>query len=133
MRSDPIIDEVRRVREAHAAKFNYDLSAICADFRKQQSELGRPVVSRPPKFRLKTQTTLSHRRQPPPSIAGQGEIHDDLTAPAVPETDWDASAAEKKRFSFIGIGHSGNDQASERAEENATVATDQYEGRRSPK
>ena len=32
----------------------------------------------------------SPRRQPPPSIAGQGEILDDLIAPAVPEADWDA-------------------------------------------
>ena len=30
------------------------------------------------------------RRQPPPCIAGKGEIFDDLIAPAVPETDWDA-------------------------------------------
>lgn len=89
MKSDPIIDEVRRVREAHAAKFNYDLSAICADFRKQQDEMGLSVVSRPPKMRFQTETT-SPRRQPPPNITGQGEIFDDLIAPAVPETDWDA-------------------------------------------
>lgn len=119
MKSDPIIDEVRRVREAHAAKFNYDLSAICADFRKQQSELGRPVVSRPPKMRLKTETP-SPRRQPPLSIAGQGEIFDDLIAPAVPEADWDAPTAEAKRYSFIGIGHSGKGQSPERIEEKAT-------------
>jgi hypothetical protein len=30
------------------------------------------------------------RRQPPPSIAGKGKIFDDLIAPAVPESDWDA-------------------------------------------
>lgn len=29
-------------------------------------------------------------RRPPPSIAGKGEIFDDLIAPAVPESDWDA-------------------------------------------
>ncbi|MEZ5600630.1 MAG: hypothetical protein R3F36_06370 [Candidatus Competibacteraceae bacterium] len=34
--------------------------------------------------------TASPHRQPPPSIAGQGEILEDLIAPAVPETDWDA-------------------------------------------
>jgi len=90
MKSDPIIDEVRRVRQAHAAKFNYDLSTICADFRKQQDEMGLSVVSRPPKIRLKTETPSSLHRQPPPNIAGQGEIFDDLIAPAVPETDWDA-------------------------------------------
>ena len=36
------------------------------------------------------ETPPSPRRQPPPSIAGQGEILDDLIAPAVPEADWDA-------------------------------------------
>lgn len=122
MRSDPIIDEVRRVREAHAAKFNYDLSAICADFRKQQNEMGRPVVSRPPKMRFKTETPSSLRRQPPPSIAGQGEIFDDLIAPAVPEADWDAPTAEAKRYSFIGIGHSGKGHSPERIEEKSTEA-----------
>lgn len=30
------------------------------------------------------------RRQPPPCIAGKGEIFDDLITPAVPEADWDA-------------------------------------------
>ena len=89
MKSDPIIDEVRRARQAHAAKFNYDLSAICADFIKQQNDMGLSVISRPPKMRLKTETP-SPRRQPPPCIAGQGEIFDDLIAPAVPEADWDA-------------------------------------------
>ncbi|HOW75526.1 MAG TPA: hypothetical protein P5102_05560 [Candidatus Competibacteraceae bacterium] len=90
MKSDPIIDEVRRVREAHAAKFNYDLSAICADFIKQQNEAEYSVISRPPKMRFKTETPSLPRRQPPPSIAGQGEMLDDLIAPAVPEADWDA-------------------------------------------
>jgi hypothetical protein len=90
MKSDPIIDEVRRIREAHAAKFNYDLSAICADFIKQQNEMGLSVVSRPPKLRLKPQTPSSPCRQPPSNIAGQGEMLDDLIAPAAPEVDWDA-------------------------------------------
>ena len=90
MKSDPIIDEVHRVREAHAAKFNYDLSAICTDFIKQQNEMGISVVSRPPKMRFQTETPSLPCHQPPPCIAGQGEIFDDLIAPAVPEVDWDA-------------------------------------------
>ncbi|HSE88651.1 MAG TPA: hypothetical protein VLJ79_20700 [Candidatus Binatia bacterium] len=53
MRPDPIVDEVRKVREAHAAKFNYDLSAICADLKKKEKDSGHPVVSRRPKLRLK--------------------------------------------------------------------------------
>jgi hypothetical protein len=29
--NDPIVDEVRRIRDAHAARFNYDLEAILRD------------------------------------------------------------------------------------------------------
>ena len=47
--TDPIVAEVRKVRDAHAAKFNYDLHAICADLRKKQESCGHEVVSLPPK------------------------------------------------------------------------------------
>lgn len=53
MKSDPIVEEVRKVREAHAAKFNYDLSVICRDLREKEKNIGHPVVSRKPKLRLK--------------------------------------------------------------------------------
>ena len=53
MKADPIVDEVRRVREAHAARFNYDLAAICADLKKKEKDSGHTVVSRHPKLRLK--------------------------------------------------------------------------------
>jgi len=36
--NDPIVDEVRRYRDEHAKKFNYDLNAICADFRKKHTQ-----------------------------------------------------------------------------------------------
>ena len=49
MRHDPIVEEIRRIREEHAKKFNYDLHAICEDFRKRQLLSGRTVVSRPPR------------------------------------------------------------------------------------
>ena len=42
---DEIVDEVRRVRNEHAEKFNYDVSAICADIRRKQANSGRTVVS----------------------------------------------------------------------------------------
>lgn len=42
---DEIVEEVRRVREEHAAKFNFDISAICADIRRKQAESGRQIVS----------------------------------------------------------------------------------------
>ena len=43
--SDPIVDEVRRIRDAHAAKFNYDLKAIFQDIREQEKRSGRKYVS----------------------------------------------------------------------------------------
>jgi hypothetical protein len=46
---DPIVEEVRKIRDAHAAKFNFDLHAICEDLRKKEESCGRPVVSLPPK------------------------------------------------------------------------------------
>ncbi len=42
---DPIVEEIHQVRQAHAAKFNYDLHAILNDFRQRQSQSGNPVVS----------------------------------------------------------------------------------------
>ena len=43
MKSDPVIDEIRKIREAHAAKFNYDLSAIYADLRKNSRRRVMPL------------------------------------------------------------------------------------------
>ena len=35
--NDPIVEEVRKYRDEHARRFNYDLNAICADLIKHQS------------------------------------------------------------------------------------------------
>jgi len=43
--NDEIVEEVRRARDEHAAKFGYDISAICADIRRRQAESGRKVIS----------------------------------------------------------------------------------------
>jgi hypothetical protein len=42
--NDPIVDEVRRVRDAHAARFNYDLDAIFLDIKKREKEGGLHFV-----------------------------------------------------------------------------------------
>jgi len=47
--NDPVVEEIRRYREQHAAKFNFDLAAICEDLRRRQLTCGREVVSREPK------------------------------------------------------------------------------------
>jgi len=49
MRDDPIVAEVRKVREAHAAKFNYDLDAIFQDIKAKERASGRRYVTYPPR------------------------------------------------------------------------------------
>ena len=44
MWEDPIVKEVRQVREEHAARFNYDPVAIYNDMRRLQQESGREYV-----------------------------------------------------------------------------------------
>ena len=46
--NDPIVDEVRKVRDAHASRFNYDLDAIFRDIKEQEKKSGRAFVSFPP-------------------------------------------------------------------------------------
>jgi hypothetical protein len=55
MFEDPIVAEIRRVRQAHAAQFNNDLDAIVADVQRRERESGRQYVSFPSR-RLKSPT-----------------------------------------------------------------------------
>jgi hypothetical protein len=55
--NDPIVDEVRRIRDAHAATFNYDLDAIFQDIKEQEKKSGLTFVSYPPR-RAKPNQTL---------------------------------------------------------------------------
>ncbi len=47
MTDDPIIAEVRRNRQARAAKFNYDIDAIAEDARKRQAKSGHKLIQPP--------------------------------------------------------------------------------------
>jgi hypothetical protein len=49
MHEDPIVAEIRRIREEHAARFNYDLWAIYEDLKEQERKSGRKFVSYPPR------------------------------------------------------------------------------------
>ena len=49
MWNDPIVEEVRKVRNEHAEKFNYDFGAIVADLKKQQKGSKRKFITLPPK------------------------------------------------------------------------------------
>lgn len=58
--TDPIVEEVRAARLAHAQSLNHDLAAICADLKRIERECGHPVVS------------LAPRRLTPRAKTGQG-------------------------------------------------------------
>ena len=42
---DHIVEEVRRIREEHAAQFNYDIDAIFSDYKHLEAESMRKHVS----------------------------------------------------------------------------------------
>ena len=56
MKEDPIVAEVRRIRQAHAARFGYDLDLIVADLKAHEQASGRPYI-RWPSRRLANQKT----------------------------------------------------------------------------
>ena len=74
--TDPIVDEVRRVRDAHAAMFNYDLDAIFRDIKEQEKMSGLKFVSYPPR-------RVGSNQTPQPTGA----------APSVPATSTVSEAA----------------------------------------
>lgn len=47
--NDPIVDEVRQIREAYAARFNHDLDAIFLDIKEQEKQSGHAFVTFPPR------------------------------------------------------------------------------------
>jgi hypothetical protein len=49
MWNDPIVEEVRKIREEHAARFDYDLKRIFQDIKEREEKSGHKVVSLPPK------------------------------------------------------------------------------------
>ena len=49
MWNDPIVEEVRQVRQAYAKKFNYDLRAMAADLCRKEQEHPDRLVAFPPK------------------------------------------------------------------------------------
>jgi hypothetical protein len=46
---DPIVEEVRKARDAYAKRFNYDLDAIYRDLKAKECQGGRRVVPCPSK------------------------------------------------------------------------------------
>ncbi|MGK7875098.1 MAG: hypothetical protein AB4426_17910 [Xenococcaceae cyanobacterium] len=48
MWQDEILEEIHRIREEHARSFNYDIRAICEDWRRKQAQSGRQFVTLTP-------------------------------------------------------------------------------------
>jgi len=46
---DDVVLEVRKIREAYAKQFGYDLQAIHCDLKEQEQASGRRIVSLPPR------------------------------------------------------------------------------------
>ena len=49
MLNAPIVEEIRQIRDEHAARFNYDLDAIFEDCERSERDLGLPLVTLPAK------------------------------------------------------------------------------------
>lgn len=47
MWEDPVVEEIRRIRAAHSARFGYDLDAIFQEIKRCESESGRQYVNYP--------------------------------------------------------------------------------------
>ena len=72
--NDPIVDEVRRIRDAHAARFQYDLDAIYRDIKEREQQSGLVFID-----------GVAHQATPQPTRTASpasGEIQPSRDAPA---------------------------------------------------
>jgi len=47
--TDPLIKEIRRLKEANAAKYGFDIRVMAEDMRRREKLSGRKVVTLPPR------------------------------------------------------------------------------------
>lgn len=64
---DEIVAEIRRIREEHAAEFNFDVRAIAAYYQEREKHSTHPIVCFGP----------CRRKAAPASRAGEGEAPKD--------------------------------------------------------
>ena len=53
MKNDPIVQEIRKIREEHAGKHRFNLSAIVKDIQKSEKKHVHRLVTLPPKRYMK--------------------------------------------------------------------------------
>ncbi len=54
MWKDPVVEDVRAIRDEYARSFDYDLGKICEDLRSQQAKTESEVVTLLPKRLIKS-------------------------------------------------------------------------------
>lgn len=86
MWEDPIVAEVRKIREEYAAQFNYDLQALYRALKEREQQDPRPKVSFPPK-----PAKLAPKRK---SGAMRNVPHDDRKLFLRETATWDAASDE---------------------------------------
>jgi len=62
--TDPIVAEVRAVRDKHAAQFGYNIKEIFRDLKAQQQSSGRKYVQYPSRTAVATIDTASTEYRP---------------------------------------------------------------------
>lgn len=68
MQTDPIVAEVRRIREEIAARFGYDVDAIGRDARQRDALGDRTVVRLPPRRPVATEKATPRPLPDPASV-----------------------------------------------------------------
>jgi hypothetical protein len=54
---DPLVEEVRKARSEHAAKFNNNIDAIISDVQSRQKKYGARLVRRAPRLKSRASGT----------------------------------------------------------------------------
>lgn len=70
---DPILEDVRQVRDDHSKRFNYDLDAICEYYKTHQALAGERLVRLKPRAaKNRVQPTTRSAARCAPSTSGGG-------------------------------------------------------------
>jgi hypothetical protein len=74
MKDDPIVQNVREIRDAYAAEFNYDLNALYEDIKKQEQANQKPHHRLTPK-RIACFSVAEIRNRTIPTLPTHSSLH----------------------------------------------------------
>ena len=69
MWKDPIVEEVRAIRDAYAKRFDYNLEAIFRDLKEKEEKSDRDFISFPPK-RIESKRKNNQGQEPDAGLLG---------------------------------------------------------------